>query len=133
MFLKNTSFAGAVFALLLTGFVSVSAQTTAAKLSVEQWQADVRFLGEELPKRHRNAFHRMKPEEFETAVKTLYDRVPQMTEDEIIVGLMKIVAMIKDGHTNVVPRAYFRSGIYPVKFYMFSDGLFVQKAAPENR
>lgn len=101
------------------------------KLTAEQWQRDIRFLGEELPKRHRNAFHRIKREDFEAAVERLHAAVPTMTEDEIIVGLMKIVAMVKDGHTNLVPQTYFRSGFYPVKFYLFSDGLFVEKAAPE--
>lgn len=120
------------FLLLFLNSASVLAQNTApAKLTAEQWQADVRFLGEELPKRHRNAFHRMKREEFEREVKSLHDRIPSIGEDEIIVGMMKIVAMIKDGHTNVVPRAYFQSGIYPISFYLFSDGLFVRKAAPE--
>ena len=127
---RKKIFLSAAFPVLF--FVSfVSAQNTAPKLSVEQWQADVRFLGDELPKRHRNAFHRMKREDYEAAVKNLYDRVPQMTEDEIIVGMMKIVAMIKDGHTAIVPRQYFRNGLFPVKFYLFSDGLFVTKAAPE--
>ena len=128
-FVKGLPFA--VFALTFVLSTQTLAQETAPKLTAAQWQADVKFLGEELPKRHRNAFHRMKREEFEAAVKTLHDRVPTITEDEIIVGLMKIVAMIKDGHTNLVPREHFRSGIYPVKLYLFSDGLFVQKAAPE--
>ena len=130
--LKAAFFILSAFLLLFLNFSSLSAQNTApAKLTAEQWQADVRFLGEELPKRHRNAFHRMKREEFEREVKNLHDRIPSISEDEIIVGMMKIVAMIKDGHTNVVPRAYFQSGIYPINFYLFSDGLFVRKAAPE--
>jgi tetratricopeptide (TPR) repeat protein len=120
-----------LLALSLTSFVCVSAQNASPKLTAAEWQADVKFLGEELPKRHRNAFHRLKQADFEAAVKSLHDRVPQLTEDEIIVGLMKIVAMVKDGHTNLIPRAYFRSGFYPFKLYLFSDGLFVQKAAPE--
>ena len=120
-----------VFALTFVLSAQILAQETAPKLTAAEWQADVKFLGEELPRRHRNAFHRTKREEFEAAVKTLHDRVPAMTEDEIIVGLMKIVAMIKDGHTNVIPRPFFRSGIYPIKYYSFSDGIFIQKAAPE--
>jgi tetratricopeptide (TPR) repeat protein len=128
---QDARFIAGVLVLLFAGFVSVAAQNTAAKLTAEQWQADVRFLGDELPKQHRNAFHRMKREDFEREVKTLHDRVPSLSEDEIIVGLMKIVAMIKDGHTNIIPRTYFRSGLYPVRFYLFSDGLFVRTAAPE--
>ena len=128
---KNAGFFFVIFILLLTGFGRVSAQNTTPKLTAAEWQADIRFLDEELPKRHRNAFHRLKRDEFETAVKTLHDRIPSLNEDEIIAGMMRIVAMIKDGHTNIIPRPYFRSGIFPVKFYAFSDGLFIQKAAPE--
>lgn len=106
-------------------------QTQAPKLTTEQWQADIRYLGDELPKRHRNAFHRVKREVFEAAVKNLYDLAPRLPEDEILVGLMKVVALIHDGHTSIDPRPYFRSGIFPVKLYLFSDGLYVQNAAPK--
>ncbi len=129
--LRKVGFLSAFFALLLIGLGSVQAQNTAPQMTAAQWQADVKFLGEEMPKRHKNLFHRMKREDFESAVKQLHDRVPQMTEDEIIVGLMKITAMVKDGHTNVIPREFFRSGTFPFKLYQFSDGLFVQKAATE--
>lgn len=117
--------------LLLAGFVRVPAQDAPPKLTTEQWQADVRFLGDELPKQHRSAYHRMDRAEYELAVKSLYDRVPTLSEDEILVGMMRIVAMIKDGHTNIIPRSYFRSGVFPVKYFVFSDGIFIQMAAPE--
>ena len=111
-------------------FTSIAAgQTAPAKLTAAQWQADVSFLGDELPKRHRNAFHRVTKEEFDATVKAVYDSVPSVSEDEIIVGLMKIVAKVHDGHSNVIARAYFRSGVYPIGFYLFSDGLYVRKAA----
>src|SRR5215204_7305298 len=109
--LKNAVFAAAFCGLFFVSFISAKAQNTAAKLSAEQWQADVKFLGDELPKRHRNAFHRLKQVDYEAAVRQLYDRVPQLSEDEIIVGMMKIVALVKDGHTNLVPREFFRSGV----------------------
>ena len=129
---KGVNFILILSVLLLHDAVSISAQTAPLpQLTAAAWQADVKFLGEELPKQHRNAFHRIKREDFEAAVRQLHDRVPQMSDDEIVVGLMKIVALLKDGHTNLIPRAYFRSGVYPVRFYLFSDGLFVQKAAPE--
>jgi len=119
------------FTLALVSSVAVSAQDAPPKLTSAQWQADVRFLGDELPKRHRDAFARMKRDEYEAAVKALYARTPSLSEDEVLVGMMRIVAMIKDGHTNIIPREYFRSGVFPVKFYVFSDGIFVQKASPE--
>jgi tetratricopeptide (TPR) repeat protein len=103
----------------------------AVKLSAEQWRADIRFLGDELAKRHGNAFARIKKEDYDAAVKSLYDGAPRMNEDEIIVGMMKIVAMVRDGHTSLIARPYFRSGIFPVKYYWFSDGLYIVSATPE--
>ncbi len=105
-------------------------QSPPAKLTAAQWQADVRFLGGELPRRHKNAYHRMKREDFEAAVNALYNAVPTMSEDEIVVGLMKLVAMVHDGHTQLIPRAFVRSGVFPIQLYRFSDGVYVRKAAP---
>ena len=127
-----------IFAVLfvLTGFAvaqhDAAGSGPAIKLTPAQWQADIRFLGDELAKRHRNAFHHLKREDYDAAVKALHDGASRMTEDEIIVGMMKIVAMIKDGHTNLVPRTFFRSGIFPIKYYWFSDGLYIVGAAPEH-
>src|SRR5215218_841308 len=117
-----------VFTFLST--VPVAAQSPPAKLTAAQWQADVRFLGVELPSRHKNAYHRMKREDFETAVDRLYKEVPSLSDDEISVGMMKLVAMVHDGHTSLNPRQFSRSGIYPIRLYRFSDGVYVQKAAP---
>lgn len=109
-----------------------AAAQSAVKLTTDQWRSDIRFLGDELAKRHRNAFHRTKKEDYDAAVAALYDNAPRMSEDEIIVGMMKIVAMVRDGHTNLIPRPYFRSGLFPVNYYWFNDGLFVTAAAKEN-
>src|SRR5215213_5519327 len=110
--------------------IPVAAQSPPPKLTAAQWQADVRFLGAEIPRRHKNAYHRMKREEFEAAVERLYKEVPSLSDDEISVGMMKLVAMVHDGHTSLNPRQFARSGIYPVRLYRFSDGVYVQKAAP---
>jgi C-terminal processing protease CtpA/Prc len=124
----NRSLIAAACAVFIACLSIANAQTEPAKLTKAQWQADVRFLGDELPKRHRNAFHRVTKEEFEATVKSVYDAVPSLSEDEIIAGLMKIVAKVHDGHTSILARPYFRSGVYPIGFYLFSDGLYVRKA-----
>lgn len=128
---------GAVDTFVLTAvmaavslFAGQGVAQTGAKLTAVQWQADVRFLGEQLPRVHKNAFHRVKREEFEAAVEALYNSVPKMSDDEIVVGMMKIIAMVHDGHTYMEAAPYFHNGAFPVSFYRFSDGLYVQKAAP---
>lgn len=108
----------------------ICAQSPPPKLTAAQWQADVRFLGDELPLRHKNAFHRMKREDFDAAVSQLYRAVPTLRDDEIVVGMMKLVAMVRDGHSSLNPLHYARSGVYPIRLYRFSDGVYIQKAAP---
>jgi hypothetical protein len=113
--------------------VTVSAQTAPAKLTAAQWQADLRFMTEHLVRQHPNAYRRVKQADFEAAVNQFYDRIPALTEDEILTGFMRIVAMVRDGHTNFVPHSFFRSGMFPVQFYVFSDGLFIRSAEPKYR
>jgi tetratricopeptide (TPR) repeat protein len=132
--MRNHSLLAAGLATLLVALYFVLALPIDAqppvKLTPAQWQSDVRFLGDELPRRHKNAYHRMKREDFEAAVNRLYQAVPSMTDDEIAVGMMKLIAMVRDGHTSLNPNQFARSGVYPIRFYQFSDGIYVQKAAP---
>ncbi|HWT03296.1 MAG TPA: tetratricopeptide repeat protein [Pyrinomonadaceae bacterium] len=112
---------------------SVAASLTAAE--AEKWREDLRVLATEMPLRHRNLFHTVKREEFEAAVKSLNERIPQLTRNQVIVEFIRIVAMVKDGHTGVAgmlwdPKIGFRS--YPLSLYFFKDGLFVLTAAPEH-
>ena len=41
-----------------------------------------------------------------------------------------MVAMVHDGHTTLHPGQFARNGIFPIRLYRFSDGMYVQKAAP---
>ena len=124
---RRTIYASVIAAFLLVTFAS---SQTPPKLTAAQWQADVRFLAEQMPKQHPNLFRRMKKEDFEAASNKLYESIPAMSEDEVVAGLMKLVALVNDGHTNIFPASLFQSPVFPVRFYLFEDGLFIQRAAP---
>ncbi|MEO6654536.1 MAG: tetratricopeptide repeat protein, partial [Pyrinomonadaceae bacterium] len=100
-------------------------------LTAAQWQTDLQFLAANMQRQHPNLFRRVPKTEFDAAVKSLNDRIPSAGVEEILTGFMRIVAMVKDGHTGMFPAEYFRSGVFPVRFYLFEDGLFIQKAAPQ--
>lgn len=107
---------------------------TLDKAEAEKWREDLRYMAEEMPKRHNNLFHTMTREQFETAVKRLDERIPQLARHQIIVEMARIVAMVGDGHTSIAPtrdpKIAFRS--LPVKLYLFKDGLFIRAAAREQ-
>jgi tetratricopeptide (TPR) repeat protein len=96
------------------------------------WREDLRFLADELPKRHKNLFHRMSREQFETAVKRLDERIPTLQRHQIIIELGRIFAMVGDGHT-LLNLLSSKGGLrrYPLRLYWFKDGIFVQAATSE--
>jgi tetratricopeptide (TPR) repeat protein len=124
MFPRRASFV--VFVALWSVLGHTSANTPA---EATQWREDLQYFAEQAPQVHRNLFHSMTHEEFETAVKTLDQRIPTLSRNQTIVELTRIVAMIGDGHTYVElqqPPASFRH--YPVRLYWFPDGVYVLSA-----
>lgn len=136
----NRLFMSAIFclALFVSPLLAQNNMTGAAAISAaeaEKWREDLRFMAEEMPKRHKNLFHAMTREQYETAVKTLNERIPSLTRNQIIVEFTRIVAMVGDGHTSIAgmmsdPKIGFRS--YPLRLHFFKDGLFVMTASPEH-
>jgi hypothetical protein len=68
-------------------------------LSAQQWREDLRFLARELPKRHANAFHFTRREDFEKAVADLDSKLRNADADAAWVGLQRIVSLVGDAHT----------------------------------
>lgn len=113
---------------------STNANVIVSNAEVEKWRQDLRYLAEEMPKRHKNLFHSMSREQFDSAVKRLDERIPTLARHQIIVELCRILALVKDGHTGIRgiitdPKIGFRS--YPLTLYFYKDGLFVQSADPK--
>lgn len=99
-------------------------------LSSAEWRADLDFMMENLPKIHKNLYHATQKTTFDSAAQALSDRIPQMTRDEIIMGMMRIVALAGDGHTNIYPtrdRAVAFHSL-PIAMYFFKDGLYIRAA-----
>ena len=99
----------------------------------DKWREDLRFMAAEMPKDHKNLFHTMTREQFESAVKKLDGRISSLARHQIIVEMARIVAMVGDGHTNMAPTRDPKIGFrtYPVKLYLFKDGLYVRAATRE--
>ncbi|MEK7406545.1 MAG: hypothetical protein AAB225_15695 [Acidobacteriota bacterium] len=95
-----------------------------------RWREDLQYLAGQLPQRHPNLFFQMKRENFDAAVSDLERRIPELTDAEVTVSMMRIVAAAGDGHTAVFPLPSWRR--LPVALRWFQDGLFVIAAAPEH-
>ena len=124
-----------ILIFVVAGFAPIAAQQPPADplaaMTAEKWREDLRFMGAEIERVHKDAFHKISKAEFTAAVRKLDECLPGLESDQAVVELMRIVAMIGDGHTGLQWQPLTASGVLPVRFYYFDDGIFVQRAAPE--
>ena len=130
-FLVRTLFRLTLIVLLISAIDHpASGQNPGTTLTATQWREDLKYLAAELPKRHKNLYHTMTREQFEKAVSDLDAKIPTLTQNQIAMELAKIVTMVGDGHTRLVPlfeaTQSFRS--FPVSIYVFREGVFIQAA-----
>jgi hypothetical protein len=93
------------------------------RVSADAWRADLRYLERELPRRHLNAFHTVSRERFAAEVAGFESALPRMNDDERLVGMMRIAALVGDGHTHLdLPPSFPR---YPFELHWFGDELRV--------
>jgi uncharacterized protein (TIGR03437 family) len=76
---------------------------------------------------HPNLFFHVSEPDFDAAVSDLNQKIPQLSDDQITVAMMQLVAMIGDAHTAL----YSPFAFLPIRVRWFSDGLYVNAAVPE--
>ncbi len=100
------------------------------KSAVEKWREDLQFIATELPAKHKNLFHRLNREKFESAIKELDAKIPNLTQNQVALEFERIVGMARDGHTWISP-LFERSlnfRVFPINLYMFGDEIYIRKA-----
>jgi hypothetical protein len=72
--------------------------------------------------------------EFDGQVRDLDRKIPSMSDVQIELGMMRLVASLGDGHTELsgAPRLEYAQTL-PMKFELFKEGLFVTAADPAYR
>ncbi len=104
---------------------------------VERWTADVTYLVEQMEDIHPDLFHGVPAATFHRAADDLIGAIPDLDDDEMLVGVMRLVAMISgrggDGHMGVWPPdnpdAVHR---FPIRLWEFPDGVYVTAARAPN-
>lgn len=109
--------------MLLVALSSCVSQSANPQVSSDAWGEDLRYLARELPNHHVNAFHAVSRETFAAEVARLGAAIPGLNGDEVTVGLMRILALVGDGHTHLdLPPSSLR---YPLEMQWFGDDLRV--------
>src|SRR5581483_10764434 len=111
--------------------VHAPAQETAAQrigaMTTAKWREDLAVYREQMPETHGNLFHTMTREQFNRSLDQLEEKLPQLSPNQIRVEIMRLDAMIHDGHTRVRPET-LGNHMLPVRLYFFADGLYVESA-----
>lgn len=102
------------------------------------WRADLERLVTAREEIHPDPWHGIARAEYVAAVEDVAARVPELSDDELLVEITRLAAMPtwagRDGHGGIYPWGEGSYGVhmYPLRLYWFSDGVFVVDALPPH-
>ncbi len=123
------------FKPLLTGIVCLWSLTTVAQppstISKDAWRSDLRYFQQLIHSKYPNLFYNVTSNQFDSAIAAVDKKIGKLSDTEMNVEFVKLVAMFQVGHTNVRQRFgdnETKSWVHPipVRFYLFSDGLYIK-------
>lgn len=110
---------------------------TGAGDRITGWASDLDLLLPGIEEIHPDPYHSTPKPQLVAAIAALKESVAQATDDEVMVGLLRIVAQLsasgRDGHTGAF--IWGTDSAYPVhslplRLWSFADGLYVVDALP---
>jgi Peptidase family S41 len=121
-----------IVALALGTTVAVacsSSEARADEAAPSSAAAEISELVRRMDESHPDLYRSTSRADFQRAADDLVARLPDLSRDEALVGVMKLVALAgaRNGHTAVFPLGQNERPfhLYPIQAYRFADGLFV--------
>jgi hypothetical protein len=110
-----------VIPVVIFVFTDCSRDIVQDRVSLRNWEEDIEFFRKKLPELHINPFTIITEEQFNTGVDSLYKNLSYLSDYEVKIELMKILASIGDQHT----RLHIKNSFAPVVISSFDDGFYV--------
>lgn len=96
------------------------------------WQGDLDFLRSEAIRLHPRLDHQTPRHDWEAALARVRDVVAELSDEQLLFEVQRILALIGDGHTRVQwDTKLVQVRQLPLRFYWFSDGVYVVDAPDE--
>ena len=121
----NKNVLAGLLAMACCAWISVSHGQAASN---EEWRRDVAAIFNDIVAHHPDPFAKTGELTWRRDVRAFMRELPALSEPERLARLMKLVAMIGDGHTRIELKSYDYGSWYPFRLYEFSDGYFVTSA-----
>jgi hypothetical protein len=105
--------------------------------SVGLWKEDLNYLIRMIKQTHPNPFFSGNEDEFNQMSQWIDANIQYMNRDQLILSFMRLVALVgvngNDGHTGLWPyREPVGFHLYPLRLYLFEDGLYIVDAEPNK-
>ncbi len=97
------------------------------------WRSDVAFFAREVKRLAYAPFAEVPEQDFDAAVARLAEDVPNLSDFQILAGLLRLLRPFGDGHAFAIPDQAKPGLGLPVKFFLFPEGLFVTAATDAYR
>lgn len=98
------------------------------------WRRDLAFLRDEVKRLNAEYRNHPLPPEFERRYQELKVKVPQLSDEQIFVGMNRLLAILRQGHTAVTYSDESRippKGL-PFQLWAFPEGLFIVSADQQH-
>src|SRR5262245_13451695 len=121
---------GGLICLLLAQIGLICCQTTATQDREAGWRSDLDFLLSEMRRQHYIYRSQPLPEALERRAAELRQAVPRFSDERMLSEFQRLMSFLGDGHCYILPAGAerVRSTYLPLRFYLFSDGLYVVDA-----
>lgn len=113
-----------------SGAVPPQTAALADTARVRKWHDEVRYIANLVHTQHPRPFTRCPAASFDSAARAIEARIPTTDDTRLAVECMRMVALIRDGHTLLIgtfPPLGFTS-VLPIALRPFEDGLYVVAA-----
>lgn len=99
-------------------------------LSVAQWESDIDWLEKQVKQQHPAMAQGEKAKALSKAVTNLKASLSDLSDQTIRLEIMKLIALIGEGHSIVPPQPAINVSMLPVVIQKFGDSFAISNAAP---
>ena len=121
----------AVFFLLVSTVVAAEKPSRQARL--EWWIQDLEFFARTFADVQVDFPKLYNPKKFRKELDSLEVAIPRISDSEVVLRLMRLVATGKVAHIEVHPQEDLEFHSYPVRFFWYSDGPALTNAKEEYK
>ncbi|MEQ9468366.1 MAG: hypothetical protein RLN88_13210 [Ekhidna sp.] len=96
----------------------------------EAWRNDLHFVYDKMKLLHFNLYRVNSAEVWDHSFNKIYSAIPELSDREVVIELMKFAALAEEGHTKILPPENGDNAFHslPLELYWFNDGLFIISA-----